>query len=123
MTQEIIELGKAYTTTQAGFFLGFTENYIRRLIRHGRIIATKPMGGHHRITGEEVQRILDGLEGGGRVPGVPIDQPTNEIYVTEEQAAPIFSEPPRPAADPPEPQTEEEDDGSIYSLMRRMYGE
>ena len=122
MNQEIIEPGKAYTTTQTGFFLGFTKNYIRRLIRHGRIIATKPMGGHHRIIGEEIQRILDGLLGQGRVPAVPIDEPADVIHVTEEQAARVFDNPPRPAADPPEPQTEEEDDGSIYSLMRRMYG-
>ena len=122
MTQEIIEPGKAYTTTQAGFFLGFTKNYIRRLIRHGRIIATKPMGGHHRITGEEIQRILDGLLGQGRVPAIPIDEPADEIHVTEEQAARVFDNPPRPAADPPQPPTEEEDDGSIYSMMRRRYG-
>ena len=122
MTQEIIEPGKAYTTTQAGFFLGFTKNYIRRLIRHGRIIATKPMGGHHRITGEEIQRILDGLLGQGRVPAIPIDESADEIHVTEEQAARVFDNPPRPAADSPQPPTEEEDDGSIYSLMRRRYG-
>ena len=122
MTQEIIEPAKAYTTTQAGYFLGFTENYIRRLIRHGRIIATKPMGGHHRITGVEIQRILDGLLGQGRVPGIPIDEPDDVIHVTEDQAARVFDNPPRPAADPPQPPTEEEDDGSIYSLMRRRYG-
>ena len=122
MAQEIIEPGKAYTTTQAGYFLGFTENYIRRLIKHGRIVATKPMGGHHRITGEEVQRILDGLLGQGRVSAILIDEPADEIHVTEEQAARVFDNPPRPAADPPQPPTEEEDDGSIYSLMRRRYG-
>ena len=122
MTQQIIEPGKAYSTTQAGFFLGFTVNYIRRLIRQRRIIATKPMGGHHRIIGEEIQRILDGLLGQGRVPAVPIDEPADVIHVTEEQAARVFDNPPRPAADPPQPPTEEEDDGSIYSLMRRRYG-
>ena len=108
MTQEIIEPGKAYTTTQAGFFLGFTKNYIRRLIRHGRIIATKPMGGHHRITGEEVQRILDGLLGQGRVPAIPIDEPADEIHVTEEQAARIFGGPRRPTEATPKPPTESE---------------
>ncbi len=122
MTQQIIEPGKAYSTTQAGFFLGFTENYIRRLIRHGRIIATKPKGGHHRVTGEEIQHILDRILGRGSVSAVPINQPADVIHVTAEQAAGIFGEPPRPAADSPKPPTEEEDDGSIYSLMRRRYG-
>ena len=120
MTQEIIEPGKAYTTTQAGFFLGYTGNYIRRLIRQGRIIATKPMGGHHRIIGEEIQRILDGLQRQGRVPVIPIHEPADEV--TKEQAAPIFGGPPRTAADSHKPPTEEEDYGSIYSLMRRNYG-
>ncbi len=122
MTQQIIEPVKAYTTTQAGFFLGYTGNYIRRLIRHGRIIATKPMGGHHRIIGEEIQRILDGFQRQGRVPVIPMDEPADVIHVTEEQAPRIFDNPPRPAADPPQPPTEEEDDGSIHSLMRRRYG-
>ena len=122
MTQEIIEPAKAYTTTQAGYFLGFTENYIRRLIRHGRIIATKPMGGHHRITGEEVQRILDGLEGGGRVPRAPTDQPA-DVHVTEEQTARMFSNAHRPAEDPPKPPAEEEEGLSLYEQMVRKYGE
>ncbi len=119
MTQEIIEPGKAYTTTQAGFFLGFTKNYIRRLIRHGRIIATKPMGGHHRIIGVEIQRILDGLQRQGRVPVIPIDEPADVIHVTEEQAPRIFDNPPGTAEVPPEPPNEDVDDGSIYSLMHR----
>ena len=124
MNPQIIEPGKAYTTTQAGFFLGFTENYIRRLIRHGRIIATKPMGGHHRITGEEVQRILDGLQGQGRVPPIPIDEPADVIHVTEEQAARIFDNPPRTAAEPPKPPTEieVEEGASLYEQMVRKYG-
>ena len=125
MTQEIIEPGKAYTTTQAGFFLGFTKNYIRRLIRHGRIIATKPMGGHHRITGEEIQRILDGLQSKGRVPAIRIDEPADQIYVTEEQAARIFGNPPRTAVVPPDLQTEDEveEGGLRYEQMLRKYGE
>jgi excisionase family DNA binding protein len=123
MTQQIIEPGKAYTTTQAGYFLGFTENYIRRLIRHGRIIATKPTGGHHRITGEEIQRILDGLQGQGRVPAIRIDEPADVIFVTEEQAARIFGGPPNTSMDLSEQPTEEEGDGSIYDYMVRKFGE
>ena len=123
MTQEIIEPGKAYTTTQAGFYLGYTENYIRRLIKAGRIIATKPTGGQLRITGEEVQRILAGVEWEGRVPPHPTDQSADEIIVTEEQAARIFGGKPRTAGDPPMPPTEDEEGTSIYDLMRRKYGE
>jgi len=123
MTQQFIEPGKAYTTTQYGYFLGFTENYIRRLIRHGRIIATKPMGGHHRINGEEIQRILDGLQGQGRVPAVPLDEPADVIHVTEEQATRIFGGPPKPTADPPKPPTEDEGGASLYEQLVRKYGE
>lgn len=122
MTKEAIEPGKAYTTTQAGIFLRYTENYIRRLIRHGRIIATKPTGGHHRIIGEAIQRILDGLDEGGRVQGVPKGQPADEIQVTEEQMAIMFGNRSRTAGYPAKPPTDDENDGSIYALMRRKYG-
>jgi len=122
MTQELIEPGKAYTTTQAGFFLGYTENYIRRLIKQGRIIATKPTGGQHRIKGAEVQRILGGMEEVGRFPPIPIDQPADEIHVTEEQAARIFGTQRRTAGDPPKPPTEDEEGTSLYEQMVRKYG-
>lgn len=54
---------------------------------------------------------------------IPIDEPADEIQLTEEQAGRIFGNGPRTAAVPPEPLTEEEGGTSLYELMVRKYGE
>ncbi len=52
MTQQI-DGNSSYSIKQVGFYLGLSDSWVRRLIKDGRINATKPTGGQFRITGAE----------------------------------------------------------------------
>jgi len=124
MVEPDITAGASYSTKEAGYYLGFSESYVRRLIKNGRLNATKPGGGQHRIRGSEITRLLEGLATEGRVPPNNHDNIPDEIHVSDAAAQQIFNSPPPPGQDisPPDQQITE-DNASIYEIMQRKYGE
>ena len=124
MMQDDIETTRSYSNKETAYYLGFSESYTRRLINSGRIKATKPNGGQYRVTGAEILRVKEGMEGEGRVPSTNEDSAATEIHVSQQAANQIFSNAPPSGQDisPPD-QDADGGDGSIYDMMRRKYPE
>ena len=125
MVEQEISANASYSTKEAGYYLGFSESYVRRLIKNGRLTATKPGGGQHRIRGAEINRLLHGMATDGRVPPNNHDNVPDEIHVSDEAAGMIFSSSPPPGRDisPPDQQVTEDEASSIYEIMQRKYGD
>ena len=60
---EDIDQTRTYTVKEVAALLNISSAYMRDLIHTGRIEAVKPTGGHFRITGIEVKRLLRGVSG------------------------------------------------------------
>jgi len=125
MVEPDITATASYSTKETGYYLGFSESYVRRLIKNGRLNATKPGGGQHRIRGSEINRLLEGLATEGRVPPNTHDNIPDEIHVSDAAAQQIFNSSPPPGQDisPPDQQVSGDEDASIYEIMQRKYGE
>ena len=87
ISAEEVSATKAYAVSQVAALVGYHPCHLKRLIRQGRVVAFKPNGHEWRISGEEVQRLLDARDhNGGLLPPPPVDPPVNEIYLTEAEA-------------------------------------
>ena len=89
LSVEDIDDARTYTIPQSAGVLNWGSEYIRRLIRAGRITAFKP-NGQYRISGRELKRILGGIQATGRVPHNPRSDAADEILVSEETTAKLF---------------------------------
>ena len=117
--------GKSYSTIEAAFFIGFTDGYVRKLIRDGRIAASKPNGGQYRITGAEITRVMQNMETKGHVPPSGTGgEPASEIHVSQEAADRIFNNEPADSKDisTPDQAVANDWDLSLYEQMQRKYG-
>ena len=97
-----IDQSKTYTVKELAALLHFTVNWTRDLIHQGKIESFKPVpGGHIRIRGSEVARILGSIKQQGAVTAAGADD-VDEILVPAENAARIF-----PPEAQPEPKGED----------------
>ena len=81
-----IDLESSYSIPQVATALNFNPQYIRRLIRNGRIEAFKPNGYDWRISGREVKRMRDNLNHHSAVvprPKQQVEQQSIAIPVSE----------------------------------------
>ena len=85
-----IDQSKTYTVKELAALLNFTVNWTRDLIHQGKIESFKPIpGGHIRIRGSEVARILGSIKQQGAITTAGEDE-VDEILVPPENAARIF---------------------------------
>ena len=85
----VVDQSKTYTVKELAALCHFSVNWVRDLIHDGKIESFRPTGGHHRIRGSEVARILGSLKQQGTITP-PGDDDVDEIEVPAENAARIF---------------------------------
>ena len=114
-----IDTARSYTVKELSTLLGYTQTSLRDLIRAGKIQGVKPMGGHIRILGTEVKRLVDGVSSGTGISATAGDDDVDEIEVTHAQAAKAM---PGGASDPPEDNGGEDDDNGEGGAFRHLLG-
>ncbi len=105
----------SYTVKELAGLLKYGQTYIRDLIRAGKIKGFKPMGGHIRISGEEVRRLVQGVTAGAGISSSVADDGVDEIEVSESVAAKVMGG--RAPAQPPE--ANDDGDGGAF---RHLFG-
>ena len=68
MAVDIVEPYRMHTVKETADLLNLSVEYFRDLIHMGRVEAVKPMGGHFRISGNEVKRLLKSMLKYGTIP-------------------------------------------------------
>lgn len=63
-----VEFYRFHTVRETAVLLNLSVDYLRDLIHMGRVEAVKPTGGHFRISGNEVKRLLRGMLNDGMIP-------------------------------------------------------
>ena len=85
-----IDTARSYTVKEVSRLLQYTPTYIRDLCRAGKIKGNKPMGGHIRIPGTEVQRLATGVNTGNGISTAAADDDVDDIEVSEAVAAKVL---------------------------------
>jgi len=67
MAVESVESNRMHTVKETATLLNLSVEYLRDLIHMGRVEAVKPMGGHFRISGNEVKRLLRSILKNGTI--------------------------------------------------------
>lgn len=57
----------SYTVPDVAQAVGWSNGWLRKLIKEGRVTAIRPNGHEYRISGKEVSRIMQDLDAGGRI--------------------------------------------------------
>ena len=65
---ENVESYRLHTVRETALLLNLSVDYVRDLIHMGRVEAAKPTGGHFRISGNEVKRLLRSMLNDGMIP-------------------------------------------------------
>ncbi len=77
-----LDLNAGYSVKQAAGTIGYNSEYLRRLIRLGRVQAFRPNGYGWRILGSEIQRMINNLDlNGGLLP--PAKSKQDDVQVIE----------------------------------------
>lgn len=122
---ENIDETSSYSITQVARAFGYTPNYVRRLIKQGRLTAFKPNSFEWRVRGKEVARLaynLDHHGGPGPKPD-PLERvPRQDIHVSEEQMKRMDPawQPPKP--EEPEPPEKEEEKPEVPPARKGFTG-
>ncbi|NQW22407.1 MAG: excisionase family DNA-binding protein [SAR202 cluster bacterium] len=62
-----VESNRMYSVKETAGLINLSVEYLRDLIQAGRVEAGKPFGGHFRITGNEVKRLLKNMLTEGKI--------------------------------------------------------
>ena len=126
-TRQDIQPDRSYSTGEVAHFMGYTDGYVRRLIRDNRIASSKPSGptGQHRVTGAEIIRVMATMETSGHLPSTGSrDEPADVIVVDDEAAEKVFgTDPPAPPPADISPPDQDFSDLSLYEQMQRRFPE
>ena len=68
MALDSVETFRMHTVKESADLLNLSVEYLRDLIHMGRVAAVKPIGGHFRISGNEVKRLLKSMLKFGKIP-------------------------------------------------------
>ena len=68
MAVDNVDSGRLHTVSETASLINLSAEYLRDLINIVKVDAFKPFGGHFRIPGNEVKRLLSGVLTDGKIP-------------------------------------------------------